>query len=884
MVGEAFRSKRHNLVRNVLQKPQHILAILAVTQLLALPAALAQDATRHQYQLAGAPLDKTLLRIAAESGIALAYDPKLLESSRSTPVNGNYSATEAIERALEGTGFELVSAGGGRTLTVRRTPPSPVAARPVVQAVVAPVALRATAAATTAAATTAAATATAEVLTRVTVKGAKRPGVNQESEDVQRAPTSAYRISGEELEEQNLTTLDDLQQLVPGLVIQSTDPSDTQITLRGVGDGGGQASGDSNIGMPSSVAIYVDSVYLPRAGMLSSGLGDIVFAEVLSGAQGTMFGANATGGVLNLQTRAPSWTTEAAASVAYGQDGYKRASAMLSGGLSEHWAGRLNLVYSDKDGAVTNVRNGNKLNGVSSSGARGQLLYQRGDNFNLRLSADINVTNSEPTPVLVSTNVFSGVDSFLKHSAAVGNHVVFGPSVDLDDENRVHVKQGGVSAEANWRFDSGYRLRSVTSYRYFRSDPAFADSLSVAVYNNTGTRVLDRSWSQELRLDSAAGEQFDYALGLTYLGENLDTAAHTRYTNNQLAGIYYDAASNNGLDIIRLGTLHDHMLSPYAQGTLHIAPDWDLVAGVRANYEEKGGQFIRYNKAAFNSGYIKEYHVLPSGTLVLKYQLAPSWSSYLAGSYGEKSGGLNISAGAAKAAGYDTLIIKPEKTRSTELGIKGALLGNKVSLKADVFLTEVTDFQTQGYNPDDQQTYLMNAGSFRSRGAEASASATVAKGWQVNLAGVYNDAYYTDYAHARCATEVSLSPKPPAYCDLTGQRVFNAPKVTWNASTRYQWRTENGLDNFVSARYAYRGWMYGSVDNSSLTRVKGYGLAGFSAGTRGKLEHGEWNASIWVNNAFDQQYYRRVAAGDYGSVWGWLGDPRTFGATLTYKY
>jgi iron complex outermembrane receptor protein len=862
-----------------LQKPQHILAILAVTQLLALPAALAQDATRHQYQLSGASLDKTLLRIAAESGVALAYDPKLVESARSAPVSGNYSATEAITRALEGTGFELVSAGGGRTLTIRRALTVPAVTRPAVQAVITPVALR-----TAPVAAAAAAVAGNEVLARVTVKGEKRSGTSQDTDDVQRAPTSSYRVSGEQLEEQNLTTLEDLQQLVPGLVIQSTDPSDTQITIRGVGDGGGQASGDSNIGMPSSVAIYVDNVYLPRAGMLSSGLGDIAYAEVLSGAQGTTFGSNATGGVLNIHTREPSFTPEASASVSLGQNGYVRGRAMLSGALAENLAGRLNLVYTNNDGPVTNVRNGNTLAGVTSTGARGQLLYKRGDAFDLRLSADINVTNSEPTAVLLSTNVFSGVDSYLKHSAAVGNHIVFGPNVDLDDENSVHVKQGGVSAEANWRFDSGYRLRSVTSYRYFRSDPSVADGLSVGVYNNTGTRVIDRSWSQELRLDSPSGETFDYALGLTYLGEHLDTLAHTRYTNNKLAGIYLDSTSYNGLDVIRVGQLHDYMLSPYVQGTLHIAADWDLVAGVRANYQEKGGQFIRYNRASFNSGYLQEYHVLPSGTLVLKHQLAPEWSSYAAGSYGEKSGGLNISAGSAKAAGYDTLVIKPEKTRSAELGIKGSLADNKVNLKADLFYTQISDFQTQGYNPDDQQTYLMNAGTFRSRGAEASIAATVAKGWQVNLAGVYNDATYTDYENARCPAEVTLSPKPPASCNLTGERVFNAPKVTWNASTRYEWRSENGLKNFVSARYSYRGWIYGTVDNSRLTRVDGYGLAAFSAGTGGRLDQGEWNASVWVNNAFDKRYYRRVGSGDYGSVWGWLGEARTVGATLSYKY
>jgi iron complex outermembrane receptor protein len=862
-----------------LQKPQHILAILAVTQLLALPAALAQDAMRQQYQLAGAPLDKTLLRIAAESGVALAYDPRLLESVRSAPVHGNYSATEAISRALEGTGFELASTGGGRTLTIRRALAVPAPTRPLVQAVMTPVALRAPAAAVAAAEAP-----NTEVLARVTVNATRRPGADRASDDVQRAPTSSYRVSGEQLEEQNLSTLEDLQQMVPGLVIQSTDPSDTQITIRGVGDGGGQASGDSNIGMPSSVAIYVDNVYLPRAGMLSSGLSDIEYAEVLSGAQGTTFGANATGGVLNIHTRAPSFTPEASASVSYGQNGYARGRAMVSGALSNDWAGRLNLTYTNNDGPVTNVRNGNSLAGVTSTGARGQLLYKRGDHFDLRLSADINVTNSEPTAVLLSTNVFNGVDNFLKHSVAVGNHVVFGPNVDLDDENTVHVKQGGVSAEANWRFESGHKLRSVTSYRYFRSDPYLADGLSVGVYNNTGTRVIDRSWSQDLRLDSPSGETFDYALGLTYLGQHMDTLAHTRYTNNKLAGIYLDSASYNGLDVIRVGRVVDYMLSPYAQGTWHFAPAWDLVAGVRANYQEKGGSFVRYNRVAFNSGYLQEYHVLPSGTLVLKHELSPAWSSYLAGSYGEKSGGLNISAGAAKAAGYDTLFIKPETTRSAELGIKGGFLDNKILLNADLFLTKIADFQTQGYNPDDQQTYLMNAGSFRSRGAEASIAATLAKGWEVTLVGVYNDARYTDYKNARCPAEVTLSPKPPASCNLTGARVFNAPETTWNASTRYSWRSESGLENFVSARYSHRGWMYGTVDNSRLTRVDGYGLASFSAGTKVTREHSEWSASLWVNNAFDKQYYRRVGNGDYGSVWGWLGEARTVGATLSYKY
>lgn len=722
------------------------------------------------------------------------------------------------------------------------------------------------------------------VVARVTVAGGRVARADEMTDDPQRAPTSSYRVTGDRLDEQNLTSLEDLQQLVPGLVIQSTDPSDTQISIRGVGDGGGQASGDANIGMPSSVAIYVDNVYLARAGMLGNGLGDIAYAEVLSGAQGTAFGANATGGVLNIHTRAPSSTPEASTSFSVGQNGYRRFRAMVSGALSDHWAGRLNTVYSNNDGPVTNLRNGHKLGGGSSSGLRAQALYTRGAAFSLRLSADYSISSSAPTPVLLATNVFSGTDGYVTRSRQIGNNIVFGPNVDLDDENSIHVKQGGLSAVAQWQFDSGYKLRSVSSVRSFRSEPNMADGFSVNIYNNTGTAVRDRTWSQELRLDSPLGEHFDYALGLTYLGQNMESVAHTRYGPGPLPGIYLGSATYNNLDVIRLGTLRDRMASPHAQGTWHIAPDWDLTGGVRVNYQEKGGQFVRFNRVAFNSGYLKEYHTLPSGTLVLRHTLNHDWSSYLAASYGEKSGGLNISAGAARQAGLDSLYVKPEKTRTVELGVKGALWRDRISLKADIFQTEISDFQTQGYNPEDQQTYLMNAGSFRSRGFEATVHTAFTRNFTVDLAGVYNDARYLDYRNARCAPEVTLSPRPPASCDLTGARVFNAPKVTWNASARYGWRTDGGFDNFVSARYAYRSAMFGTVDNSALTRVSSYGLASFSAGTGGKLARGDWSASLWINNAFDKQYYRRVGAGDYGTVWGWLGEARTVGATLTYKY
>ncbi|WP_338762505.1 TonB-dependent receptor [Massilia sp. METH4] len=852
-----------------MQKHFITLAVLAT-----LPALHAHaQAERQDYRLPAAPLEQTLLQIAADSGVALAYDPRLLGGTRSAPVVGRYSAAEAIARALDGSGFEL-AAGDGGALTVRLAIPKPAS-----QA--APRHLKVSAAAP--AMPMIAAAAPPAAMATVTISGSREAGGASLDDDPRRAPTSSYRVGGAELEEQNVTTLEELQQLVPGLNIQSTDPSDMQVTIRGVGDGGGQASGDSNIGMPSSVAVYVDGVYLARPGMLSS-LGDIAYAEVLGGAQGTMFGANATGGVVNITTKSPTFVPEASLAVSAGQHGYQRVRGVVSGPLSERWAGRLNVVRSASDGAVTNIRTGNRLNGGSSNGARGQLLYRGGERFTLRLAADYNNSNSEPTPVLVATHAVNGRDTFLSHSAAAGHNVVFGPNVDLDDENRIHVVQGGVSALAEWQLDSGWRLRSVTSLRYFHSQPTMADGLSVRVYSDTGTEVRDKTWSQELRADSPQGRPLEYAFGLTYLGQHLETLAHTRYANTTVPARWLDSTAFRNLDVIRLGLLRDRMLSPFAQGTLHVDDSIDITAGVRANVQEKGGSFIRYNRVPFNSGYLVENHTLPSGTLAATWRTAPGWSTYAAVSYGEKSGGLNISAGAARQAGLDSLYIKPEKTRSGEVGVKASLAGDRLAVKADLFATEISDFQTQGYNPEDQQVYLLNAGTFISRGAEASVRWAADRHWRVDAAAVWNDTYYTHYDNARCPPEVTLAPNPPPSCNLTGSRVFNAPKLTANASVRYGWTADNGLRSFISARYAYRSWMFGTVDTSAFTRVPGYGLASFAAGTEGKAGPGEWSASVFLNNAFDKTYYKRLGSGEYGSVSGWLGERRTLGVSLAYRY
>ncbi|MBD1597704.1 TonB-dependent receptor [Pseudomonas typographi] len=704
----------------------------------------------------------------------------------------------------------------------------------------------------------------------------------QRQADPQQPPASTRELSGQVLEQQGIYRLEDLQQLASGLDVAVVDPYDTRLTLRGVGDGGGS---EINIGMPSSVGLFLDNVYLSRPGMLSNDLLDIERADVLSGPQGTLYGFNTTGGAIAIQSRKPTFTPQGSIRQSIGQRGYTQTQGMFSGPLSQTLAGRINLSHTEKGGYVHNEYTGHELGGSNQDGLRGQLLWVPSSDFNLRLIADLNRATSYPVAVLDEANAVGVTRPYLDRTQLVGAHVVGGGyKVNTDDENKAYVRQGGLSAEANWALANGFNLRSVSAYRYFGFQPNATDSLDIPLYAGSGADVRDRVWSQDIRLDSPKGALFDYALGATYWGENLDTFAHDHYAAGNQTTQYYGSTSNTGKYVQRWGKIDDSIFSLYAQGTWHLSDVWDVTAGVRDSYEKKSGRFRRVNKNDFDSGDLNQYEQLPAAMLNVSYFFLPNVQGYLTLAYGEKSGGMNVSSGAAAKAGYDSLLVDPESTRGGELGVKSQWLDDRLGVDAALFWSEVRQFQTTAYDLESQSSYLINAGTMRSRGLETNVTLKPLQGLTLNFNGTLLDNKYLDFENAKCPAEVSLAANAPATCDMSGDRVFRSPKLTYNLSGRYEWQTFAALDAFVSARYAYRTWAYGTVDNSQFSRIPGYGLLNLATGLGGHYGDGRWNASLWLNNATNKRYYRTLNTGDYGSAFGVLGEPRTLGMTVGYDF
>jgi iron complex outermembrane recepter protein len=800
-------------------------ALLLITGLLVLPAlGQAAEAARHSYQLPTGPLANVLQSISAQSGVAINYDPKLVGALKAPELKGSLTVAEALQRALQGSGLEAVPAGNG-------------------------FAIRSSAAGDT------------QQLAAVTVQG-----VRKQAETPQRPVTTIARKTGEELEEQHIEDLQDLQYIVPGLFIQSTDSEDTQLSIRGLGDGGGQSSGESNIGMPSSVAVFVDGIYYPRPGVIRA-LTDIDYVDVYKGPSGTVFGANATGGAIDIHTKGPSFTPETKGSVSYASRNTTKESASITGPINDTVAYRFNIQHSRTDGAVKNLANQNWIGGNERIGLRNQLLIKPNNKFDLKLNAYYSYEDATTARVYQSVapgnSVITNAKKYGYTFAAGGRETV------LDDVISTHSEQGGASAEATYHFDNGYKFRSLSSFSQYHYSQHLADEL--AIYNYTGGyNVADNGIAQDFRLESSRGKWFDFLAGVSYTRQKQNTEAHTIYGPNAISG------SNANLHIIRFGTLHDEASSVYGRGTFHITDKADFQLGVRETYNERLGKFQRLNKASINTE-VREYKVLPSASSSLNYRFTPDWKAYVSYGYGQKAGGINVSSGAAKAAGYNTLLLQPETTRSTEIGFQGAIIPQRLLLSAAVFRTNVVNFQTQAYDTDTQTSYLMNAGNYRSQGIEAGLNFKPIDKLSIGLTGIINDARYTSYPTALCPDEVKTT---TGYCDLTGHRVFNAPKRVFTLSSRYSWK-QDGFDPYVSGNYSYRSWTYNTVSDSEADRLTGYGLAGFSTGVKFKTQQGQWDASLWVTNAFNKLYYTRLIGS--GGVTGYVGDPRTVGVTLKFS-
>ncbi|MFT6734636.1 MAG: iron complex outermembrane receptor protein, partial [Polaribacter sp.] len=289
----------------------------------------------------------------------------------------------------------------------------------------------------------------------IIITASKRPTSLQET------PIAITVVSEEAIEQTKIQDIFDLQSLVPTLRVSPLQRStNTSFSLRGF------ANGTNNVGIEPSVGVFIDGVYRSRAAAQIGDLPRLEQIEVLSGPQSTLFGKNASAGVINVRTKAPSFDLEGKVEVGVGNFNQQLFKAYVTNSISDNVAFSLSAVSSTRDGYTDSLANGlGKLNDRDRFSLRGQLLWEPSDDVSFRLIADMseidevcctvaNTTNGPVTPILEAFTggiVLDDATPFAYESA-----LNFNPVNTVEDS--------GVSLEASVDYDS-FNFTSIVSFR-----------------------------------------------------------------------------------------------------------------------------------------------------------------------------------------------------------------------------------------------------------------------------------------------------------------------------------------------------------------------------------------------------------------------------------
>jgi len=359
-------------------------------------------------------------------------------------------------------------------------------------------------------------------------------------------PLAVSAVTADTLRNSGASDIRGLVQLSSSLNVTSSqsEAGASVARIRGVGTVG------DNPGLESSVATFVDGVYRSRSGVALTELGAIERIEVLRGPQGTLFGRNASAGLINIITAGPSFEESGTASLTYGNYDYWRGEIGLTGPINEKIAYRIDGVYVKRDGFLKESDNypgasGRDFNNRNRYLVRGQLKFEPSDVLNVRLIADYAKRNEDccaatflpanETYRTATGGIGTRPNSFARLERLLGgviNDDTFARRVAVtpDRSFKSNVEDWGVSAEVNWELGAA-KLTSITAYRDWASDRAQdADYTNLDMLSRTNNDQEFKTFTQELRLQGKAfDDRLDWLVGGYFANETLDIADNLQF-------------------------------------------------------------------------------------------------------------------------------------------------------------------------------------------------------------------------------------------------------------------------------------------------------------------------------------------------------------------
>ncbi len=579
------------------------------------------------------------------------------------------------------------------------------------------------------------------------------------SERLQDVPAAVTAQTAEQLQSANITNARDLTLVTPGLRVEANGIN-AQPALRGVSSTLGSSNAENN------VATYVDGVYQPNITGAFFSLPDVENIQVLKGPQGSLYGRNATGGVILINSRSPSFTPQldlglSWAHIGKGSDGELNATAFVTGPIIDDvLAASLTLSNRELGSYVRNVATGRNTADNHNRFLRAKLLFQPADG--VRIEGGFSY-NREKNAIDLAYANYRGVNAMAAVPGVIVADRPWTTSSDIDSYIDIDMKT--YSLKADFETSVG-TITSMTGYIDY-STPVYQE----ADYSNFAGGVYDifsysKSFSQDLYFTSDPIGDFSFIAGLTYYRRKVgDDPA---FINIPAFG-YIDRIYNHSIN---------KSLSGFFEVTWNATDRLKIIGGGRYTKDDNNGFANGFNDSTPEAylGRVKSKKFTPRAAVM--YDLTDSLNIYYNYAQGFKAGLFNTIARQTEA-------VRPEELTSHEVGAK---------FKAGGVALNIAGFHYDYKNLQATTTVggvstLQNAGSAKIYGIDADASLRATDDLTFTLGGAWLHAEYDSFPNASLVempTDPGFDGTLDGRADISGQRMIRAPKFTLNGLIDYK--------------------------------------------------------------------------------------------------
>lgn len=690
------------------------------------------------------------------------------------------------------------------------------------------------------------------------------------SERLQDVPLSLQVIEPAQLEVAGVRQFADLGKVSPSLVIRPAEhPQNSLISLRGIG------TFAFSIGVEPSVAIQIDDAPLAFQARAFTDLPDVERVEVLRGPQSTLYGKNASAGLINFVTKDPTSSFTGTVNALGTTDEEYGVNFSIAGPISDTLGYRVSGSYSVFDGNVRNVVRGDEVNGREVFTTRVKLLWEPVDDLRVMLTGNYLDGKTDFGQPLVRLNPQAN----FRGNAAAPASVFLSPGIQVGPNNQqvnferftgTEYRGGGATLKVEWDF-SDHTLVSITSWDKFSLDDFIdQDQFNLAPLfdqNQVGT-FRSEQWTQELRLLSPSTRMFRYTLGAFIA----DTQFERPFERGPVPGAQNSFAVANWF-----ATSGSTQYSAFGQLELEPVDGTTLIGGLRVQQEEVGYTFLDIAAGGVAAGRFFSDDAEDTAVtyrLGLRQEFTDDLMAFASYSTGYKGQTYDLTTGfnANRAAAGP---IRPETAGSLEVGFRSQFFDRRLTINATYFDATYENLQAQSIEllSDGTTNFrLTNVGEITTRGVELEASAALGD-LNLGFAATYLDSVVNDFPVAQCypgqtAAQGCTSPGPgqPTRQNLNGTRPAQTPE--WRLAGTLNWTPpigSSGLNGLVQAAWNYQTVLNYSPNLDPELIQPGFHIVNLALGVRDK-EKG-FEIAAFVNNLFDEQYFAGLANrfGDFGN-------------------